>query len=221
MKNTKMTVCLTAAVLLMAAGQGYGEAQRWFNDGQTHDISNLVYATVYVDNMATGMQSTVNLLDGGKLGKTNFTTGSLCTYNNAIANISGGRVDGVVQANNNSRLTMSSGSVGGDLYSFNSSQLTMSGGTIGGQIIFDELAILTLEGSNFAIDGTPIGLGEIKSVLGGDYSNEPYRTLTGTLANGDILNKRFQIGNDATIVLVPEPATLALLGLGGMLLRKR
>jgi hypothetical protein len=101
----------------------------------------------------------------------------------------------------------------------------MSGGTITNDIMADGQAILAISGSNFAIDGISVGFGEIKSIFGGGYSNDPFRRLTGTLANGDRINSPFQIGgNTASIVLVeavPEPATLLLLGLGGVLLSKR
>jgi len=40
--------------------------------------------------------------------------------------------------------------------------------------------------------------------------------MTGTLASGDIINNQFRIGNTAKIVLIPEPATFLLLGLGGL-----
>jgi hypothetical protein len=69
--------------------------------------------------------------------------------------------------------------------------------------------------------GTPLGYCEITSILGGNYENEPLRRLTGTLANGDIINNQFRIGETAKIVLVPEPATLLLLGLGAVMVRKR
>ena len=85
----------------------------------------------------------------------------------------------------------------------------------------EQNGILEINGSNFAVDGIPLGFGEIKSTLGGYYENEPFRTLTGTLANGDIINNSFRIGDYASIVLVPEPVTLLLLGLGGAIVRKR
>jgi hypothetical protein len=80
---------------------------------------------------------------------------------------------------------------------------------------------LIINGSNFAIDGTPFVSGQITSILGGDFSNEPSRRLTGILANGDIINNQFLIGNTAEIVLVPEPATLLLLGFGMVMLRRK
>jgi hypothetical protein len=79
---------------------------------------------------------------------------------------------------------------------------------------------LTIDGSSFAINGTPFTSGEIKSILGGTYNFEPYRTLTGTLANGNTINNQFRIGDDASIVLVPEPTTLLSLSLGLCLIRR-
>ncbi len=56
---------------------------------------------------------------------------------------------------------------------------------------------------------------------------EPYRTLTGTLASGDLINNQFRIGENATIKLVsiPVPSAVILGSLGltfsGWLLHKR
>jgi hypothetical protein len=74
---------------------------------------------------------------------------------------------------------------------------------------------VTIEGSNFAIDGIPVDSGEITST-GGEF-----RRLTGTLANGDIINNQFRVNDSSKLFLVPEPATLLLLGLGAVMLRKR
>ncbi|MCK4784286.1 MAG: PEP-CTERM sorting domain-containing protein [Desulfobacteraceae bacterium] len=41
------------------------------------------------------------------------------------------------------------------------------------------------------------------------------------MANGDVLDNYFELNNEAAIVLVPEPATLLLLGLGAVMLRRR
>jgi len=97
----------------------------------------------------------------------------------------------------------------------------LSGGTIGSEIRMMTNAELIIKGFNFAIDGKPVGFDKITSILGGDCLNESYRTLTGTLANGDIINNQFRIGNYASITLVPEPATLLLFGLGAVMFRRK
>ncbi|MBL7146517.1 MAG: PEP-CTERM sorting domain-containing protein [Phycisphaerae bacterium] len=76
-------------------------------------------------------------------------------------------------------------------------------------------AFLTISGSDFAIDGTPVSYGTYTI---DDYANGQ---ITGTLLNGDIIDTPFSIGQSSSIVLIPEPATLVLLALGGLALRKR
>ena len=58
---------------------------------------------------------------------------------------------------------------------------------------------------------------------GGSWDDdETWRRLTGTLDNGGVINNDFKIGGSvASIVLVPEPMSISLLGLGGLMLRKR
>jgi hypothetical protein len=82
-------------------------------------------------------------------------------------------------------------------------------------------ATLIINGFGFAIDGNPVGDVTITSIYGGLFLDEPFRRLTGTLANGDTINNQFQIGHESTIVLVPEPATLLLFGFGAVMLRRK
>jgi len=135
--------------------------------------------------------------------------------------ISGGMFNGSFCASN-SLFAMSGGTISGDL-NVSDSQATMLGGTIGGDLSLGSLSSLIIEGFDFAIDGVPVGNGNITSILGGSFGDEPYRTLTGTLLNGDALNNQFRIGDMAqiTLVEVPEPATLLMLGLGGLLIRRK
>ena len=106
------------------------------------------------------------------------------------------------------------------------SQLNWSGGTVAGDLtvgVYEEsTAVLRIFGSDFAIDGAPVELGRtIFSIFGGDYNNEPFRLLTGRLEDDNIINHQFRIGEAASIILVPEPATLLLLTLGTLTLRRR
>ncbi|MFC1739213.1 PEP-CTERM sorting domain-containing protein [Planctomycetota bacterium] len=40
------------------------------------------------------------------------------------------------------------------------------------------------------------------------------------MVNNDSLNKHFSIYDDASIILVPKPSTLLLLGLGAVMVRR-
>ena len=250
MKKRSETICLIVAVLVIAAGQGFGVVE--FKDGGTWDIDYTINDDVLVDYLAPGMQTTVNLLNGGNISNSYQLQG----YSDSRINISGGIVSnrfstfdsiqvtmssgyvGFLTAYDSSQVTMSGGWVATYLSAYDSSQVTMyggeagrlraegnsqinwSGGTIVEDLVLHELATLTIDGFDFAVDGSLVGFGEITSIFGGSHGDEPLRHLTGTLANGDIINNQFRIGNDAKIVLIPEPATLLLLGLGAVILRK-
>jgi hypothetical protein len=233
MKKVKATICLVVAILFVAAGQGFGLIQ--YKDGQTHSINSTITTDVWVDYQSPGIQTTVNVLDGGDV----VWPYQIQGHNDSIINISGGYVS-QLGFFGNSRANISSGNIG-YLWAHDNSQLTISGGTIssrleiyesskvimsGGTIPPDSLTLVCtnaewiISGSSFAIDGSPVEYGRISSILNSGWQSEPYRRITGILANGDLLNTQFKISNDtASIVLVPEPATLSLLAIGGMVLR--
>ncbi len=133
--------------------------------------------------------------------------------------VSGGQM-GALSASDSSQVTVSGGQMG-DLCASDSSQVTISGGVLEEALIVDSHGTMAIYGSDFAVDGTPVGYIELSSILGGPFRNEPHRRLTGTLASGEPINNDFQIGHSAKIVLVPEPATLLLLGFGGLMLKRK
>jgi hypothetical protein len=257
MKRIKMTICLTVAAVLVAAGQGFGLIQ--YNDGQTHSVGSLITTDVWVDYQSPGISTTLNVLDGSQLAYPYSITG----YQNSCINVLGGNLwimyshdssslnfigTGQVRsvyASNGSQVNVSSGAIeylqtmdtsiayisggafahGGYLVEgvsvMNNSHVIITGGIFTTPLQVQDSGILTIQGFNFAVDGKPVGYGELSSLLGGNGS-EPARTLTGTLQSGQTINTTFYIdGNQARISLAtPEPATLLLLGLGGMILRK-
>lgn len=246
MRMTCVRIVTVGIVLLLYASPVI--ATLTLADGGVHNIDYAVSTRIVVDSGWPALRTTVNILEGADLRELwgfgdsiiNVSGGSidsLKAYDNSQALVSSGSMKSLA-AHDSSQITVS----GGSIYTYVSigrSQTTVSGGSIsrlvaggnsrvtvsGGSIVvsmrLSSSAIITIDGSDFAVDGTPIDYIELTSILGGDPFYERYRRLTGTLLNGDPLDNDFRIGDSAKIVLIPEPATLLLLGLGGMMLRKR
>jgi hypothetical protein len=164
-------------------------------------------------------------------------------YLDATVNISGGSIGALTAFDTNGSITMSGGSIEYYLKTEGYSAVAISGGTIGGELQAEYHSTITLDGSNFVVtdlDGktTKLLSGDALSGLGSFVENgtTDYHTgtITGILANGDVLNNQFEIYNvgshytsegyiqyDPEIIIVPEPATLMLIALGGLALSRR
>ena len=139
-------------------------------------------------------------------------------------NVCGGEI-GWIDSYDSGQVNISGGSIG-YLDSGGSSQVNISGGLIRGDDRLSDLSLwdqskIQIFGSDFAVDGQPFGYGEITSILGGYWWDEPIRYLTGTLISGELIDCDFRIGDDARIVLVPEPASALLMTLGTIIITLR
>jgi hypothetical protein len=148
---------------------------------------------------------------GGEIG------GPVYSREDSRFDISGGLMGAWVQSLGSSEVTIGGGEINLFVEAWDNSRVTISGGTIGGRIAAIRDGLITLVGSNFAVNGTPVGYGDFTS----DYARNG--TITGTLENGDVLNNPFILnGFTADITFVPEPGTILPLGLGGVCwLRRR
>lgn len=219
-----------------------------FFDGQVHEINSSNSTgpddIVRIDYGYPGIGTTVNLVPGGKIGycldafeNSNFTMsgGEIATHlsgsNDSHITISGGKIGEEVLCGGNSQVTISGGHIGIEINAYMNSQITFSGGVLGyqlrangyskviisgGQVGYElwatQNSIMTIYGTDFGIDGLNVGYGPITVASG---------ILTGTLASGEAINNDFYIYDDASIVLVPEPATVLLFGLGSLVLLKK
>lgn len=198
-----------------------------------NNSSNVTISGGWIDfNVLTYDHSSVNM-SGGTI------MNNLAVYDNSEFNLSGGKITSSIITNKYCTVSMSGGLVGRTLYATNGATVNLSGGTVEGELFVGN-GTMYLSGGFFTV----IDLnGELELLSPGDkvsdYAsyvefNEAEEipahyagTLHGMLADGSSLSNEFRIfetdifDGTADIIVVPEPASLLLLGIGGVFLRKR
>ncbi len=136
------------------------------------------------------------------------------SYDNAQIIITDGDIVGSIYCNDHSSLNMSGGILGQSLTSNSRAKAYITGGIIPGFNVIDDGQI-TIAGDHFAIDGEYFGYGVL--------SDDAQGRLTGRLLSGEMLDAYFNIDiyDNSRIILIPEPATISLLVLGGLFCRRR
>jgi len=154
--------------------------------------------------------------------------GDLETFGNSVVIMTGGSVENHIGPQDNSTVTISGGFAGNNIFASGNSTTTMSGGSVGfGLRVYDN-TMFFLDGSNFSVTAggvtTALTIGQGLSVLSPLIEGEMYAagTISGTLASGETLDNAYRIYNTgdyagtADIIIIPEPAALSLLVLGGI-----
>ena len=202
----RRSVQILVAALVLFVSTSPVMATVEFNDGQTHNINYQINDDVLVD-----LGTIVNLVTGGNIGLLRVRDGGRL-------NVSGGIVRNSLSAWGNSLVTVTGGNIDGHLQACGASTVLYSGGQVQNDFEMWGYGRLIVSGSNFAIDGNPVVFGEY-SCPGANCDG----LLTGQLASGELFANEFWIhGRLSKLILVPEPTTLFLLGLGGLaLLRNR
>jgi hypothetical protein len=167
-----------------------------------YDRSQINMSSGSISDVFQVYDSSEVTISGGSLGW------GLYAHNNSYVNISGGSLGTYVYTTDSSELIFTGGSIVYDLAVMGNSEVTFSGGSIGREMRVKDDGILTIEGTDFAVDGQPFGYGELNSIYGGSYMDEYSRNLTGTLVNGDPIDIGFLIGNTGRIILAPLPPTI-------------
>ena len=102
---------------------------------------------------------------------------------------------------------------GGSIWGLNAldySRVDIYGGYIEHGLAACNNSIIYIYGLDFYLDGNPVGYGEITGY-----------DLLGTLSNGDNIDVPLDINHAGKVILVPEPFSICLLGLGTLGLRRK
>lgn len=203
MTSMKIFVVLAGAVLFAA---GPAPAVLVYDDGAAHEIAANV-GDIAIYDAPGGAATTVTMVAGGRVREADVFGHSVFVA-----------LDGVfgsgLYLHDYSRGEVSGGIVGEDPFVVNDySRLTITGGAFGEALLCYDNSQVVIYGSDFKIDDVPVDYGAVTAASG---------VLTGELLAGGQIDSRLSINGAASVVLVPEPATLVLLCVGGAgLLRRR
>jgi len=188
---------------------------KYYLDVYDHSRINVAGGSVYgVPQSDAIMTNHLWAFDNSQVTVSSGEVKDLCALDNSHVTVSGGTVYWPFGANGNSTIDISGGSFP-SLDASENSQVNISGGLSTGRYEAWWNSTITFVGSSFAIDGVPVDFGQY---FPSDYASGH---LTGTLDSGDLLDNDFFIHNNASIVIVPEPATITLLGLAGAIVLRR
>jgi hypothetical protein len=207
-----------------------------YNDGKIHTIDYAFDDWLEVYDGPFDQYTTVNFTAGAYItkrisvwdnSKVNMYDGTLCgviSYNGTETNIYGGAMGSSGNYANywskiapfsilsDGNVNIYDGIVWHDIVARNTSQINIFGGDIKGDIDIGTGGHISLYGSNFSYNGNPIG-----NMTFGDGTSGH---ITGVLQNGDAIDCFFGIYY-GSLIIIPEPASLLLLSLGGLLFRYR
>jgi len=181
------------------------EAVIVYDDGLTHEITGAVYEDIHVYDGPSGKPTLVRLLVGAD-------TSDVVVFENSRFEMTGGAIgEGELHLYDNSTGLISGGEIADDpSWIGDSARLTITGIDFIDALRLDGAAQVFVHGSNFQIDGIPVGYGTIT----GPYVGH----LTGDLLQGQIHCGIMFVSDTAGLTLIPEPATLTLLALGALAL---
>jgi hypothetical protein len=162
-------------------------------------------SSLHLNNTFIHYNNDIQLFDNSHLtASTGTGLWNVDLHNNSTFTLSGGFLIGV-EARDESFVEIIDGDVM-DITASGFSTIEISGGTIG-DIFADESSLIVINGLDFNY-----GYGYITDTTG---------FLTGILSSGEMIETNFERYGDAQILIVPEPAALLLVGIGGVMIRRR
>ncbi len=205
---TKTMLVLVCCFVLPRTATG----DMWLMDGEVHDIDSVLpFGTLIVWDGPGDVPTTLNLLQDG------YIDGNLLVDTHSIANIFGGTVSRSLLGGRRGSINMVAGLIREDIdIRPGAVRFTMSGGTVEGLVRLREFATATIIGRGFLLDGQPVSdvfINEFSYIGGG--------RLTGVYFDGSPIDLTLWMEQWSRVVLIPEPATILLLGIGMLFARQK
>jgi len=216
-RNLSIWVIAIAAMLVLLgplASQSRGDFvlidDQWLTANLSHSQGTL-YDRSHASIVSGGHVYRLYAYDYSTVNMSSGSVSYLNTYNSSTVDIFGGSVSDHLQAFDSSAVRVSGGIVN-DLRSCDSSTVDISGGSVSDLWALHS-SVVTFHGRNFSVSDGLILYGD--RVLGtGLLAGEWF---DGTPWTVNILANR----PTAKILAIPEPATLLLLGLGAVMVRRK
>ncbi len=141
-----------------------------------------------------------------------------------VVHMFGGSIKSV-HSYDSSTFNIHEGEISRGIYSVDSSSVNIHGGTISlDSLIVSNSSILNLYGGNFLCGNSPyFSESSTVNIYGYDFNYDGFN-LIGFLSDDSsflIREVSFSDYSHINLIVIPEPATVLLLGLGGLFLRRR
>ena len=219
---------------MLAAGVQASSTEEFYSDGSIGTGEYWSSAYIYdtppnhtTVNMTGGQVDTISTYDTSIFNMTSGKMSHLYSYESSTVNISGNDHSNPfnITAMNNSIINFSGTAQGEEVYAENAATINITGGTIDDLTTRNSGVINIYAGdiSNvWAQDNTAVnvlGCNLVKSLTGGAYG---YGFVQGIYNNQSSFDIDFR-GSDtySHVNLIPEPITMLLLSIGGILIRRR